>query len=82
MTEDQSPLLDHIKLAEGHMQKQDIDAACEELIAAAKRFMSYKEMMTASMDETISKLSTIGCEATPPHPNTLNLIRLRDKLSA
>lgn len=82
MTEDKSPLLAHIKLAEGHMKSQDIDAACEELIHAAKRFMSYKEMVTASIDETISQLSTIGCEATPPHPNALNLIRLRDQFSA
>lgn len=75
-----SPLKGHLRKADDHLDKGNLDCAARELESAAERLMSYQSMVDASMKATISHLTTLGCHATAPHPKALQLIRLRQKL--
>lgn len=77
-----SQLTAHIEAADSMMEAGRYEAAYDELEAATKRFVGYKEKIQRSFDNSISTLSTVGCRATPPHPVALPLVKLRRKLTA
>ena len=73
---------EHIEAADILMQSAQYDAAYDEIEAATNMFVTYKSQINDCLDDHISRLSTLGCRATPPHPVTLPLVRLRRKLTA
>ena len=77
-----SVMSDHLMTATRLMDAGEIDAACEQMEAAASRLMSYRETIDVSLQDSITRLTTLGCRATPPHPKALALIRLRQKITA
>ncbi len=78
----ESPLTAHLKTVEYLMDIGEYEGAYAELEAAAARYEVYKAHIKASFDNTISELTTLGCQASPPHPKSVPLIKLRQKISA
>lgn len=70
----------HIDKANNMLNAGEYDAAYTELEAAANRFISYRNDIHKTFNNSISHLSTLGSRATPPHPITTPLIKLRRKL--
>lgn len=77
-----SKITAHIHAAESMMEAGHYQAAYDELEAATERFVGYKDKIHRSFEASISKLSTIGGRAAPPHPVALPLVKLRQKLTA
>lgn len=77
-----SKLTSHINKAESMIDAGEYEAAYEELKAAMERFVGYKNKIQGSFDRSISKLSSLGSAASPPHPVALPLVKLRQKFSS
>lgn len=72
----------HLNNAENHLTDGEYDAAIDEFRHAADKFSDYKSLIETSFSDAITKLSIQGCEATPPHPKVLELIRLEKRIKA
>jgi len=77
-----SPIKSHIDHAEVLFDAGKFEAAYEELEAATERFLTDRESINQTLDQSIAYLTTLGCRATPPHPVAIPLIRLRRKITA
>lgn len=76
-----SVLTTHMDTAEALLSSGDYDGAFTELQAAAELFMSYKDRIDRSFNNSIAQLSTLGCRATPPHPKALPLVKLHHQIT-
>lgn len=71
-----SPLQTHIDKAAAHLSDSNFDEAIDELRNAAARYKDYTATLDTAFSTAISQLSSPGCPATPPHPKTIELVRI------
>lgn len=71
-----SPLQSHIDKAKTHLSESNFDEAVNELRSAAERYKDYTATMETAFSSALRELSSPGCPATPPHPKTIELVRI------
>lgn len=76
----ESPIQSYITKAADLLNDGQVSCAVDELTLAAERLKTYNVLVNESITHTIGQLSTVGCQASAPHPKTLDLIRLRQQL--
>lgn len=76
-----SVLTTHMDAAEALLTSGDYDGAFTELQTAAELFMSYRDRIDRSFNNSIAQLSTLGCRATPHHPKALPLVKLHHQIT-
>lgn len=69
-----------ISQSENQFADGQIGPAVSSLMEAAERFEDNRQNVYGAFDRAIARLSSTGCNASPPHPEALSLIKVRNKL--
>ena len=77
-----SPLQSHLEMANRHLDEAQYDEAIIEFRHIADRYTKYRADVTEAFDKALARVTRPGCEATPPHPVTLELLRLERQIKA
>lgn len=80
--EQASPLQSHLENANNLLSENEYNAAVDEYKQAAQRYERYRDLMKISFEQAIHQLSSIGCRATPPHPKTIELVRIQNQINS
>lgn len=63
------------------LDEREYDDAADQLVEATERIMTQKQSVKRTLDVAITRLTTLGSKASPPHPKALALVRLRNALT-